>query len=396
MSDWQQKHLVYCWELGAGFGHVTRINSICNDESLSGARFSFILKDVTKSSLIAKCDHKNLFAAPIASRNLKELSPNFSHIMHRSGWDSPASAQYLICAWLNLFELIKPDLLILDHAPSAAIAAKIAGFDFRHIGNGFEIPPSAKPMPSILRWQKTPTIELNKCDNALNRVINSVFKYFGKEQESIEISQLFSPENSLIVGSPLSDHYGKRTSKWRYLNLTSTVAPSLQSPNVRKQGKKPSLFFYLNGDISNIADYLITYSHHFNMLGYLNNAPAGVIAKLESAGIECLKQMANLEQLLPMVDLVLCHGGAGTIAQALKAQKPMVLMPVHAEQMMSSYQLQHQKLALALNNRITPQQCLALMVNFFQSYHTNKPDYQALAQSDKFFKGTIAEFLSQS
>jgi hypothetical protein len=52
-------------------------------------------------------------------------------------------------SWLELWKLLKPDVIVTDYAPSAILSAKIAGIPTLPFGPGFSIPPGQDPMPAF-------------------------------------------------------------------------------------------------------------------------------------------------------------------------------------------------------------------------------------------------------
>jgi UDP:flavonoid glycosyltransferase YjiC (YdhE family) len=66
---------------------------------------------------------------------------------------------------------------------------------------------------------------------------------------------------------------------------------------------------------------LLTVGRRFD-LGVLNPLPAGVHAE----------RWVDQERVLPAADVVVCHGGSGTVYGALASGVPVVVVPVFADQ----------------------------------------------------------------
>ena len=77
-------------------------------------------------------------------------------------------------AWITLLALVKPDTVIADHAPTALLAAHIAGIPCVAFGSGFEIPPQVIPMPTIRPWESIDIAKLEQSEKLVLGQVNAV------------------------------------------------------------------------------------------------------------------------------------------------------------------------------------------------------------------------------
>lgn len=351
-------HIAYCWELGRGYGHVARINQIANDESLSSCQFSFILRELNKSHVIDKTHRGNLYQAPHVNLPIQGFSPNFSHLLLRCGWQEPQSAIAIISAWINLFESIKPDVVFLDHAPSAGVAAILLGIPHRQLGNGFETPPCADPMPSLQLHLQPDIAKLKQVDQDLNLVLDKVeHEFTGRNQQMIRLQSLFRPEQCLIVGSPLLDHYGNRDSQWRYREILTQANVPEQDLSVLSDNTKPNLFFYLEAGTPGLAELLSLLCTKFTVFGYVTNvSDVTQLDRLEKTGAVIFRGLLNVDQALTVSEAVVCNAGVGLVAQAINVAKPLLVLPMQLEQNMVAFQLHKLRIAWAVGGAKPAQQ----------------------------------------
>lgn len=364
------KHIAYCWELGRGYGHVARINQIANDESLSECQFSFVLRELNKAHVIDKCQQANIYQAPHVDLPLKGFSPNFSHLMIRCGWQDSKSAMAIVCAWINLFETIKPDLVFLDHAPSAGIAAMLLGIPHKQLGNGFETPPWADPMPNLQLHLKADESKMREIDQSLNAVFDQVEQAIaGTSSQALRLQHLFRAEHCLIVGSPLLDHYGNRNEQWRYLDRVANADIAQVDLSELGSNPKPNLFFYLEAGTPGLGSLLTLLASRFTVFGFVTNvAEDAQLEQLQQTGAIIFKELLNVDQALALSECVVCNAGVGLLAQAISLAKPMLVIPTQLEQNMVAFQLHRMRIAWAVGGR-EPAQQIALHLDTWIQRH---------------------------
>ncbi|WP_156302291.1 hypothetical protein [Methylogaea oryzae] len=91
-----------------------------------------------------------LLQAPIWLRSHPELgqSPlNYSDILARHGYLAAEGLMSLMRAWLGLWSLLRPDLIVAEYAPTALLSARAAAVPAVMLGTGFYSPPSLRLCP---------------------------------------------------------------------------------------------------------------------------------------------------------------------------------------------------------------------------------------------------------
>lgn len=85
--------------------------------------------------------------APFKSSGRAYFRPtlNFAHILANVGWGDFAELFGLACAWRNVIRLVRPDLMVCDHSPTALLASRGLGVRRVVIGSGFLCPPDECP-----------------------------------------------------------------------------------------------------------------------------------------------------------------------------------------------------------------------------------------------------------
>lgn len=336
-----------------GFGHVTRMDQIANREEFSGCSFSYALRDVNKSNVIKTCNDNNLFQAPRVNIPFKEMSANFSHLMRRCGWDTPESAIQLVSAWRNLIKPVNPDVVLLDHSPGASAAAYTLGIPCKQVGNSFEVPLISAPMQNLHPSYHKDDDYLIEQDEIVQRSFDEVSKRFGlKNAERISYQALYNKENSIIAGHPILEHYGSRTSGWKYIEQVSQVSVNEQDLTHIENSDKPKMFFYLDARTPSLVQILKAFSKQFTLFGFVSGATTSY-ESLVSSDIHVFNSPLNVQQAMALSSIVLSNGGVGLTYNSIKANKPMFFIPLHLEQSMICARLFEKKIAIVLSKEMT-------------------------------------------
>jgi len=73
---------------------------------------------------------------------LNRAPANYSEILLQYGYADRVAVSGLVRGWLGLFNLVSPDVVVIDYAPTAVLAARIKALRCCHVrGRAFEIPP---------------------------------------------------------------------------------------------------------------------------------------------------------------------------------------------------------------------------------------------------------------
>ena len=141
------------WEFGGDLGHVRRLLPIAAElrlqrhEVVFAFRDSFFLESVQAQGFVG-------FVAPLlrAPATVNPSPISHSDILLNLGFDDRIALSGALRAWHSLLELVRPDFLLADYAPTALIAARAAGIKRGTIGSGFSLPLLRDPLPALRPW----------------------------------------------------------------------------------------------------------------------------------------------------------------------------------------------------------------------------------------------------
>lgn len=320
------RHLLYCWELGQGYGHILNFRHLALHLLQLGWQLSCVVKnpDISKKLLP---EVERIQAIPPLVRQIQyNPTRNLAEILVNNGFHTHQQTLHRCQTWLGILADLQPDIVLVDHAPMALLSCRAAGIPCVITGTGFFIPPNTHPLPSLLgHWlgdaQSDAELQvLFQCNTFLQSAGKPPLEY---------VSQLFHQTDARFLCTlPEFDHYQQRRNGEYWgpcFDFSQGTVP--QWPRDRQ----PRIFVYLHRDFSAIH----------TVLEQLHELDAGVL--LHIAGLEpgikaryprfiWSEEAVNLSMVAEQSDLVICHAGHGTISGMLLKSVPLLLLPKQLEQ----------------------------------------------------------------
>jgi len=327
-------NILFAWEMGSNYGHLARCLPVAERLRAKGHRVAFAVRDLrTAGQLLGQ--RFPFLQAPLPPRCPPRpgMPASFAEILLADGWRDPLGHGSQILAWRYLLTLAAPDRIIADHAPTALLAARSLGLPTIPFGSGFEIPRVDSDLRSIRPWEPIATERLDAAEAEITDRANDALGAFDC-QPIMRLADLFAPR-PLLATFPELDHFGERPDA-TYLGAIYGLAAArdAQQP-ARHKGKNFRVFAYLRAEHAVTAEVIAA----LDMTGVstLCVVPdAGMHAHDVGVGVGenvcLLRGPADVDAALRTADLVVSYGGAGMVAQALRAGVPMLLIPQFAEQ----------------------------------------------------------------
>lgn len=269
-------------------------------------------------------------------------------------------------AELALYEAEKPDLLLLDNRPSARASAEQAGLPCVAIVNVHLVPYRRLPFFSLgnIVGERFPGVALadrveNLSENflydrlvmgGLNRIRKrlGLCRRYGYEHEEGDVSLLADiPEFSPVRALPAHARYvGPLT--WH-----NTLPPPACLDRLDRA--KPTVYLSLGSEgLEDLLGHLSTFAAEGVQIVVALGAASADPAMVLPPGV-FLERYVNTDALLPHCTLVCCHGGNGTLYQALAHGLPCVVVATHQEQYYGGKRIR----ALGLGEALTLKQVQA-------------------------------------
>lgn len=355
--------IVFAWELGGDYGHITRLLPLALRLREQGHRPVFVIRELIHAEALLQAHGIEALQAPMWTGRMTQLpSPlSYPELLMAFGFLHAAGLTALCRAWRHLLTLLNADLLILDHAPTALLASRGLGLPRLHLGDGFTLPPAPSPLPAFAWWQSSSEAGLQRRMASEQQVlaqVNQVLASFGEPQLR-QLGELFEVEAQALCSFPELDPYPADLrppgSPWLgplFMDQLGqppqwpeeeeeAAAMAEPGPSAPRQARRPRLFAYLKPAYGPIEQ----------VLQALHQVPASVLVHLPGAAKKTVQTHSHgrvricgealaMAQVSAECDLALCHGGAGTSALMLLAGKPLALLPMQTEQWMSAQRLQ--------------------------------------------------------
>ncbi len=323
--------ILLAWELGGGAGHVASLRPVAEALLARGHQVTLAARDIGSAAMIFSELRIPVVPAPICSKTYGGLADpplNFAEILMRFGYLDAAMLRALLLGWRGLLELTGADRLVVDHAPTALLAARGMAVACSSFGNSFAVPPPVSPTPNMRDWLEVPAQRLQDSDARVVSAINAALMPDVPPISSLH--QLFEGVDHLFVGIPELDPYGPRA-EGNYLGLHT--GRSGKEPAVWPSGEGARLFVYLKAG----------YPHLHVCLEALASAPARSLVNLSGATTQMIKRYCgsrlsfsaghvDIEHALAQCDALVCQSGLGTVNAALRGGKPLLLLPSQLEQ----------------------------------------------------------------
>lgn len=382
------KHLVFCWELGAGYGHISAFMQIAEKLRKQGVKVSWILRNLEFSHLIREQDKDAIILqAPRATNtnHKKEATLSYSHIISFLGFNDKNLLCNLINSWRHSLDLLKADMIVSDHSPSALIAAKTLGIPSTMIGTGFFSPPRIDQMPQFCVFKENNQKKLTEIDKNLVESINFSLKYFGQNPIN-RVADIFSVEEDFLCTFAELDHYPERKNAG-YWGASFSI--EMGKP-YQYQTNKYKVFAYLKNNTKCLADILS--SLNAMDVEAVIHIPKANHAQLSQQypNLTITEQPVQMKSVLAQADLVICNSSHGTVAATLLAGVRLLAIPNQLEQSMLAQLLSQRGLCVYL-----PQSAPKLVVQ--KTLNELKVDKNLKQNSERFsefYKGYDTNMLS--
>jgi len=324
--------ILYVWELGAGYGHVSSVLPLAVQLKERGHEVIFALRDLAHAERFLGRRSFALLQAPIwtSDRRGPDLPVSYAEMLANFGFLDRAGLTGMVKAWRELYRLVRPDLLVIDHGPTALLAARGTSIRRVLLGTGFASPPRTAPMPSLRPWLNISQDRLLESERQVMETINGLSRDLEMKPPET-LADLFEVEEDFLCTFPELDHYPRTDARYWGPFFASDEGVVPEWP----PGRGERIFAYLSPayrDFEKVVSQLGDLS-----CGTLIHAPglsAKLIAKYQARNVVFSPEPVRMAQASREADLVICHGGHGTTAASLLAGRPVLVLHRQVEQLL--------------------------------------------------------------
>lgn len=313
------RRVLLAWEIGSGLGHLARLVALARHFQRAGhhveaaVRSTEGLADASMTSHIPSRLAPHLTPGP----ERRPLSLNYADVLVRNGYGDANALGALVDQWLRVFDAAQPDLVVLEHAPGALLAARLAHLPRVVIGTGFSVPPLSVPQPTIQPWFNVPDGLLLQREGRLLAAVNATtLRYDGRTISSV--AGLFDGADRYVCTVPQLDHYQRRTPD-EYSGPFGAVDGEIA---LWPEGAGPRVLFY--GRSARLLEVLrIAIARNCRILIHHPQSPQPAFE--QHPAVTWLKRPAELDRITNTCELVVCEA-PGTATRFLLAGVPVLLL----------------------------------------------------------------------
>lgn len=328
--------IVFAWELGANYGHLVRGLSLAECLRKLGHDVWFAVRDLRTADEVLTPLGFPFVPCPFLARPLPltRAPINYSHILAEQGYVDRSILHSLVRAWTHLWRAMQPQVVVVDHAPTALLSAHALSIPTALFSSPFSVPPAVSPLPSIRPWESISIPDLLQIDERVLATVNTVLTSFSRRPLD-RFADLFAGLPTMLTTFPELDCYGLRDTA----SYLGPITGESSHPRVRWDARSDSkrVFAYLRPSIAGLESLLNALRRSpIQLICVMPGAPDSMIARLQRDGLDVRTSPVDLSVLLPEADLVVSYGSAGIIAQALINAVPLLLIPHALEQHLNS------------------------------------------------------------
>lgn len=322
--------ILLAWELGGGLGHLMNLRPIAGEMVRRGHRMVAALRDLSLAREILGESGVVFLQAPFKHGRMQGIDPicTFAQILHNIGFGKLDELTTMVGAWRELFNYVRPDLIIFEHSPTALLAASGNSARKAIVGNGFFSPPDVTPLPNLRTWFPAEPARLQADEAKVLANMNAALA--GMPQPPLRrVAELFAAvdENFLLTFSELDCYVRPRGTEYWGAWSANMGEPPQWPPGI---GRK-------------VFGYLKPFPELHHLLRVLSRLPnptliyaPGIDPRLReqfrSAHLRYADAPVEMSQASRECDLAILNGTFATTTAMLLAGKPALHIPIFLEQ----------------------------------------------------------------
>ena len=313
-------------------GHIVPYLSIVESLQAKGHEIVFILRDLSRAALLVKTGVA-CFQAPLKlwrARNPVKTPLTYAHILHNVAFDDLDSSAGLVEGWRALFATIEPDLIIIEHSPTALLAARGYAFKKMLMGTGFVIPPPVYPFPNLRSWVEADVGALADDEDGTLAIINGLLERYRLERLEC-IGDLFAVPRVLTTFKELDPYEGREDADYY-----GTWENRIGEEPVWPEGQGKRAFGYLKPfpTLPSLLSRLATLK--IVSLVYVEKENQRFATKFNSPTLRFVKVPQDMGRIAAQCDFAILNGTHNTSVDMLLAGKPSLHVPLFLEQSLTA------------------------------------------------------------
>lgn len=334
-------------ELGSGHGHLAPLRAAAEHLRTRGLRCVFAVHQPEAAESLRLHEFGPVLAAPQghAGAEAVAVQASYASLLHNCGFHRATALGGRLRIWRTLMQLGDVRAVLVDHAPTALLAARSLGLPAATLGVGFSLPPLHAPFPAYPGRVAEPAV-LRGNEEKVLAVVQAALAAVGAAPLN-DLQALFADVYTGLITYPELDHYGTERPQ-AYLGLPDFSAGL--RVNWMTSPAPPRVLAYLRPG-PQLEPLLQALSDSpVQVLVRLMDIAAHTLSRYQRPGMVLTDQNIWLRQALESCDAFVCSGSHGAVAEALLAGKPCLLQHVHWEQRLLAEQVQRHGAGVVLDD----------------------------------------------
>lgn len=342
------RSVLFVWELGEGLGHVSRLIRIADRLRQQGVLCRFAVRQLELAGRAVQNAGFDILQAPLARveaiRGPDGTQPvTVGDILGAVGFGSVDRLAPTVAGWHTLIELVAPDVVVSDYAPTANLALFGGPVPWVPIGDGFTLPPFETEHFLPFRNSRPAFDETQILD-----AVAAVQAERGRPCPE-RLPLLFEGTRRFVVTLPELD-------PWHRARSVHAIGPVADPPRPVDVPPVEDYFAYLSTRYAfteRVLEGLVASGRKGSL--FLRDATPAQRTTWRERGLTVWDRPQDMRAMAERASVIIHHAGVGTAEQVLALGRPQMLVPRHFEQLANTESLGRLGVAVALrsNGRFT-------------------------------------------
>jgi UDP:flavonoid glycosyltransferase YjiC (YdhE family) len=355
--------VLLAWELGDGFGHVTRLLPVARRLREAGHDCIFAVRSLENSHVVLAPEGFTFLQAPFAIPTAppgqeKEPMSTFGDILATVGFADINRLLPMVTAWQGLFDVVDPALIVADYAPGACLAA-YGTRPLVNIGDGFVLPP-----PELDRFPPFRDAPPRADEAKILATVQEAQRRRGRPVPAT-VPSILAGSGVFVITLPELDFYGR-------LRRQPAIGTLTQLPPPLEEEPQEDYFAYLSLSFPHTVKVLegLARSGRKGQI-YLRDAPPSAFQQWRERGLVIHDRPQPMREAVGRARVVVHHGGVGTVETVLALGRPQLIVPRHQEQRGNANALGGMRVAVSMRSagQFEPQHVMQALAHLVEQPH---------------------------
>jgi UDP:flavonoid glycosyltransferase YjiC (YdhE family) len=360
--------VLLAWEQGSNLGHLSRLLPLARRLRSRGHSVLAVVRDLALAAQLLGPAGIAFVQAPRMSAvaRTSDLQVSYASLLWQTGWADRIQLWGMVQAWVNVLRMFGPDIALLDHSPTALLAARCAQIQCVLIGTGFELPPLQRPLRVYPGFPEATPEDAAAAETGVLEHANLCLSSMRAERLQ-SLCELFAPHRRWLTTFAELDHYGPRVGE-RY------VGPIGEMPQGRRvawpTGGGHRVFAYLRPDTPNLSAILRSLTaSDTTVVCYGPGLPPEETDPLPKDRFVVMSRPIELGPLLQSASLGVSYAPAGTVTETLLQGVPQLLAPPHVEAQMTAHRVESMGAGMVLRGDVSEREVTYVLQTLLNNPH---------------------------